>query len=85
MPKIVFRGKTYYSVYEMPPNVRRAYKKELEKAGTNTNKEKPEPTTDSLPSTPEPEVGGEYRGLLLGILVALVLSGIAFLLSRLIP
>ena len=28
MPKITFRGKTYYSVFEMPPNIRRAYQKE---------------------------------------------------------
>jgi hypothetical protein len=28
MPKIMFRGKTYYSEFEMPPNVRRAYQRE---------------------------------------------------------
>jgi hypothetical protein len=28
MPKITFRGKIYYSEFEMPPNVRRAYEKE---------------------------------------------------------
>ena len=27
MPKITFRGKTYYSEFEMPPNIRRAYQK----------------------------------------------------------
>ena len=85
MPKIVFRGKTYYSVYEMPPNVRRAYKKEQEKAGTTSQKEKPEPAADHLPATFEPGTGVWMRGLIWGILVALVLTGIAFLLSRFIP
>ena len=28
MPRIIFRGKTYYSEFEMPPNIRRAYQKE---------------------------------------------------------
>jgi hypothetical protein len=28
MPKITFRGKTYYSEFEMPPNIRQAYQKE---------------------------------------------------------
>src|SRR5512139_3070716 len=28
MPKITFRGKTYYSEFEMPTNIRRAYQKE---------------------------------------------------------
>ena len=85
MPRIVFRGKTYYSVYEMPPNVRRAYKKEQEKAGADQGKEKTESANNISPPTFEPESGNEYRGLLLGIIVALILSGIAFLLSRLIP
>ena len=84
MPRIVFRGKTYYSVYEMPPNVRRAYKKEQEKAGSYETKEKTGPATDPLPSNFEPGTGFAMRGLVWGILVALVLSGIAFLLSRLI-
>lgn len=85
MPKIVFRGKTYYSVYEMPPNVRRAYKKEQEKASTGNNIEKPESATEPLPSALEPGTGVWMRGLIWGILVALVLTGIAFLLSRFIP
>jgi len=85
MPRIVFRGKTYYSVYEMPPNIRAAYKKEQKKASLNETKEKSEPANDSLPPTSEPGAGLGMRGLVWGILVALVLSGIAFLLSRFIP
>lgn len=83
MPKIVFRGKTYYSVYEMPPNVRRAYEKERKKAGIVT--EKSESASDPLSPTFEPGTEGWMRGLIWGILVALVLSGIAFLLSRFMP
>lgn len=84
MPRIVFRGKTYYSVYEMPPNVRRAYEKEQKKVNLDETKEKAEPATDPLP--PIFESGpGVMRGLAWGILVAIVLSGIAFLLSRFIP
>ena len=85
MPKIVFRGKTYYSVFEMPPNIRRAYEKEQKKAGTDNEKEKPESATDPLPSTFEPGSGLGMRGLIWGILVALVVAGFAYLLSRLIP
>ena len=87
MPKIVFRGKTYYSVYEMPPNVRSAYKKEQKKLGANAGetKEKTE-STDHLPSPMlDSGAGSAMPGLMWGILVALVLSGIAYLLSRLIP
>jgi len=85
MPRIVFRGKTYYSVYEMPPNVRRAYEKEKKKANVEQSKEKTEPTTD--PSLPDLESGTGFimRGFVWGILVALILSGIAFLLSQLLP
>jgi hypothetical protein len=37
MPKITFRGKTYYSEFEMPPNVRRAYQKEqIHRANTKS-------------------------------------------------
>jgi hypothetical protein len=37
MPKITFRGKTYYSEFEMPPNTRRAYQKEqIHKASTRS-------------------------------------------------
>lgn len=82
MPKIVFRGKTYYSVYEMPPNIRHAYEKEREKAGTD--KEKPEAAIDSLSAAPEPESEVGMRGLMWGILAALILAGIAYLLSRFI-
>ena len=84
MPRIVFRGKTYYSVYEMPPNVRRAYEKELKKAKSDSKKESTEPATDPLPPIIE-SGAGVMRGLVWGFLVALVLSGIAFLLSRFIP
>jgi hypothetical protein len=85
MPRIVFRGKTYYSVFEMPPNIRRAYEKEQKKVSLNETKEKNEPTNDSLPPTFAPGAGLGMRGLVWGILVALVVSGIAFLLSRFIP
>ena len=85
MPRIVFRGKTYYSVYEMPPNIRRAYEKDQKKVSFSETKEKTEPANDSLPSTFEPGAALGMRGLVWGILVALVVSGIAFLLSRFIP
>ena len=85
MPKIVFRGKTYYSVFEMPPNIRRAYEKEQKKASADNEKEKPESATEPLPSTFEPGPGVGMRGWMWGILVALVVTGIAYLLSRLIP
>ena len=85
MPRIVFRGKTYYSVFEMPPNIRRAYEKEQKEVSFSETKEKTEPAKDSLPSTFEPGAGLGMRGLVWGILVALVVSGIAFLLSRFIP
>ena len=85
MPRIVFRGKTYYSVFEMPPNVRRAYEKEQKKANVDETKEKAETAADPQPSNFEPGTGYAMRGLVWGILVALVLSGIAFVLSRLIP
>ena len=82
MPRIVFRGKTYYSVYEMPPNVRRAYEKEKKKANVEPTKEEVEPAIDPLLYDPKVGTGSIMRGLVWGILVALVLSGIAFLLSR---
>ena len=84
MPKIVFRGKTYYSVYEMPPHVRRAYEKEQEKAGADKTKEETE-STHPPAAMMEPEAEGGMRGLMWGILAALVLTGIAYLLSRFIP
>ena len=85
MPKIIYRGKTYYSVYEMPPNIRRAYEKEQQKAGTIEKNQGPEPVIQQSSSSLEPEAGVGMRGLMWGILAALILSGIAFLLSRLIP
>jgi hypothetical protein len=148
MSKIVFRGKTYYSVFEMPPVLRQAYEKEQKKARateTNTAASKPltdvvdmspelreiydravskveektassrplrelpktediyrqsapsdmkhmpsdeslyqpsRPIVDPVPPTIEPEEGVGMRGLMLGVVVALVLTGIAFVLSR---
>ena len=40
MPKIVFRGKTYNSVFEMPNDIREAYQieKRRQPAGNNTSK-----------------------------------------------
>ena len=84
MSRIVFRGKTYYSVFEMPPNIRRAYENEQKKVSLNETKEKTKPATDPLPPIFESGTG-VMRGLVWGILVALVLSGLAFLLSRFIP
>ena len=49
MPKITFRGKTYYSEFEMPPNVRRAYQKEQIRT-TNTK-----PLTDVVDMPAEVE------------------------------
>lgn len=85
MPKIVFRGKTYYSVYEMPPNVRRAYEKEQKRSSAGDRDEKAESAMDPISSTAEPATGAGTRGLIWGILVALVVSGAAYLLSQLIP
>jgi len=150
MSKIVFRGKTYNSEFEMPVDVYQAYQEEkgkegsAEENGTVANpltdvvnmspeikeiyeravshvEEKPtssrplrdlprtedicrqsapddmkhlpsdeslyqpsRPIIDPVPSTIEPDQGLGMRGLILGVIVALVLSGIAFLLSRLI-
>lgn len=41
MSKIVFRGKTYNSVFEMPDDVREAYQVEKRKQPTETNASKP--------------------------------------------
>jgi hypothetical protein len=71
-------------VYEMPPNIRAAYKKEQKKVNLDETKEETKPATDPLPPISE-SGGGVMRGLAWGILVAIVLSGIAFLLSRFIP
>ncbi|HET9908728.1 MAG TPA: hypothetical protein VFQ23_18915 [Anaerolineales bacterium] len=85
MPKIVFQGKTYYSVYEMPPKVRRAYEKEQKQAGTDGKDEGIEPAIQQTSSAFEPDTRAGMRGVMWGILAALILTGIAFLLSRLIP
>jgi hypothetical protein len=85
MPRIIFRGKTYYSVYEMPPNVRRAYEKEQKKSGTNKKNAQAEPDIQQTSSPLVPDAGSGMRGLIWGILAALIISGIAFLLSRLVP
>ncbi len=42
MPRITFRGKTYYSEFEMPPHIRRAYQKEQSS-----------PSTEELPTSEE--------------------------------
>jgi hypothetical protein len=150
MPKIVFRGKTYYSEFEMPPNVRQAYRKEKRKersAEENGTVAKPltevvdmspemkeiyeravshveegpassrpleelpktediyrqsapddmkhlpsdesvyrpsRPIIDPVPSTIETDQGIGMRRLMWGVIVALIITGIAFLLSRLI-
>jgi hypothetical protein len=85
MPKIVFRGKTYYSVYQMPPNVRLAYEKEREKAGIDKTEEKIDSANHLSSPTVEPDARIGMRGLLWGILAALVFAGIAYLLSLFIP
>lgn len=41
MAKIVFRGKTYNSVFEMPDDIRRAYQIEKRKRPAQTNSSKP--------------------------------------------
>lgn len=148
MPRIVFRGKTYYSVFEMPPAVRRAYEKEQQKAVSKEGnisgaksltdlvdmpdeikdmyeralgraeenpvssrplselpktediyrqsapsdmKDKPSdeilyqpsrPVVDPMPPTIEPEEGIGLRGLVWGVIVALILTGLAFVVSR---
>jgi hypothetical protein len=69
----------------MPPNVRRAYEKEQKKVRSDGKKEETEPATDPTLSDPGSGTGFVMRGLVWGILVALVLSGIAFLLSRFLP
>ena len=85
MPKIVFQGKTYYSVYAMPPKVRRAYEKEQKQAVADLKNEGIEPAIQQTSSAFEPDTRAGMRGVMWGILAALILTGIAFLLSRLIP
>lgn len=150
MSRIVFRGKTYYSVFEMPPNVRRAYEKEQQKQRSNEGSDSTaksltdlvdmpdeikeiyeralgnveeknassrplselpktediyrqsapadmknlpsdeslyqpsRPVVDPVPPTIEPDEGIGMRGLVWGVIVALVLTGIAFVVSRFI-
>ncbi|HKY55441.1 MAG TPA: hypothetical protein VJM08_14085, partial [Anaerolineales bacterium] len=62
-----------------------AYEKEQKKIRSDGKKEETKPATH--PSLPDLESGTGFimRGLVWGLLVALVLSGIAFLLSRLLP
>ncbi len=47
MSRITFRGKTYYSEFEMPPNIRRAYQKE------QIRKTSSKPLTDIVDMSPE--------------------------------
>jgi hypothetical protein len=150
MPKIVYKGKTYYSKFEMPPLIRQAYEKEQKKARsveTNNNASKPltdvvdmspmvkeiyeravsnveeksassrplgdlpktediyrqsapsdiqhlpsdeslyqpsRPLVEPVPPTIEPVEGMGMRGLIWGVIVALIISGVAFVLSRLL-
>ncbi|HSM70565.1 MAG TPA: hypothetical protein VK851_03395 [Anaerolineales bacterium] len=51
MPKIVFRGKTYNSVFEMPDDIRAAYQieKRTKTAGTNAD----QPLTDFIEMSDE--------------------------------
>jgi len=92
MPKIVFRGKTYYSEFEMPPNVRQAYRKEKRKERpVNNGEEKPvlSRPSEELPKTEDRSTigldqGMGMRGLALGVIVALIITGIAFVLARLL-
>lgn len=54
MPKIVFRGKTYYSEFEMPPNVRQAYRKEKRKErSAEENGTVAKPLTEVVDMSPE--------------------------------
>jgi len=46
MPRIDFRGKTYNSEFEMPPDVRQAYNKEKDKTGAKS-------LTDLVDMSPE--------------------------------
>jgi hypothetical protein len=150
MSKIVFRGKTYNSEFEMPVDVYQAYQEEKRKeasADENSATSKPltdivdmspemkeiyeravshveerpassrpleelpktediyrqsapedmkhlpsdesvyrpsRPIIDPVPSTIEPDQGMGMRGLMWGVIVALIITGIAFVLSRLI-
>ena len=41
MPKVVFRGKSYNSVFEMPDDIRKAYQLEKRQRSSETNASKP--------------------------------------------
>jgi len=93
MPKIIFRGKTYYSEFEMPPNVRQSYRKEKRKErAVNNVEEKPAssrpleelPKTEDIYRQSAPSEGIGMRGLIWGVIVALIITAIAFVISRLI-
>ena len=77
----------------MPPNVRQAYRKEKRKERAVSNAEEkpassrpleelPKKTEDT--STIGPDQGMGMRGLIWGVIVALIITGIAFLIARLI-
>ncbi|HEY3474036.1 MAG TPA: hypothetical protein VGK56_05455 [Anaerolineales bacterium] len=50
MPRIEFRGKTYNNEFEMPPDVRQAYRRERERRAHHTT---PKPLTDIVDMPPE--------------------------------
>lgn len=52
MPKIEFRGRTYNSEFEMPLDVRQAYKREEERRAEN-NTTSSKPLTDVVDMSPE--------------------------------
>lgn len=52
MPRIEFKGKTYHSEFEMPPEERRAYNREKERAAGN-NQTGSKPLTDLVDMSPE--------------------------------
>lgn len=151
MSRIVFKGKTYSSLSDMPTDVRQAYEKEQKKErSTETGNKAKKPLTDfvdipsevkgmyeralgkadenalssrpledlpetediyrqsapadmkdlpsdeslyrpsqtivdPMPPTIEPDQGMGMRGLIWGLIMALVLTGIAFVISRFIP
>jgi len=52
MPRIEFRGKTYNNEFEMPPEIRQAYKQEKERP-TEKNKPGTKSLTDLVDMSPE--------------------------------
>ena len=83
--ELYFEEKPITACTRCRPNVRRAYEKEKKKPGQNEKKEGIEPEVQQTPPSLEPDLDNRMRGMVWGILVALIVSGIAFLLSRLIP